>query len=128
MKRGSIALARGLCYEIAGPTDEEDDITGSDYGSVDIAEILSAEVERLRAAIAQTLDANSHLADGEVCTLLPLKVALRKSGAPWDGDELHNDRVEGRDAALSRRVPSHDGLCGNGSEVGAGDTAMKGKQ
>jgi len=23
-----------------------------------------------------------------------------------------NDRVEGRDAALSRRVPSHDGLCG----------------
>ena len=34
-----------------------------------------------------------------------------------------NDRVEGRDAALSRRVPSHDGLCGNGSEVGAGDTA-----
>lgn len=39
-----------------------------------------------------------------------------------------NDRVEGRDAALSRRVPSHDGLCGNGSEVGAGDTAMKGKQ
>lgn len=24
----------------------------------------------------------------------------------------YNDRVEGRDAALSRRVPSHDGLCG----------------
>jgi hypothetical protein len=39
-----------------------------------------------------------------------------------------NDRVEGRDAALSRRVPSHDGLCGNGSKVGAGETAMKGKQ
>ncbi len=39
-----------------------------------------------------------------------------------------NDRVEGRDAASSRRVPSHDGLCGNGTEVGAGDTAMKGKQ
>ena len=90
MKRGSIALARRLCYEIAGPTDEDDVITGSDYGSVAIAEILSAEVERLRAAICQTLDANSHLADGEVCTLLPLKVALRKSGAPWDGDELHN--------------------------------------
>lgn len=42
--------------------------------------------------------------------------------------ETANDRVEGRDAAPSRRVPSHDGLCGNGSEVGAGDTAMKGKQ
>ena len=26
-----------------------------------------------------------------------------------------NDRVEGRDAASSRRVPSHDGLCGNGN-------------
>lgn len=36
-----------------------------------------------------------------------------------------NDRVEGRDAALSRRVPSHDGLCGNGSKVGAGDTVRK---
>lgn len=36
-----------------------------------------------------------------------------------------NDRVEGRDAASSRRVPSHDGLCGNGSEVGAGDTAIQ---
>ena len=25
--------------------------------------------------------------------------------------ETPNDRVEGRDAASSRRVPSHDGLC-----------------
>ena len=90
MKRGTIALARSLCYEIAGPNDEDDDITGSDYGSVDIAEILSAEVERLRGAIGQTLDANAHLADGDVCTLLALKVALRESGEPWGGDELHN--------------------------------------
>lgn len=95
MKRGSIALARSLCYEIAGPTDEDDDMTGGGYGSVDIAEILSAEVERLRAAICQTLDANGHLADGDVCTLLPLKLALRESGAPWGGDELHNASNEG---------------------------------
>ena len=95
MKRGSIALARSLCYEIAGQTGEEDDITGSDYGSVEIAEILSAEVERLRAAICQTLDANGHMADGDVCTLLPLKLALRESGAPWDGDELHNVELTG---------------------------------
>ncbi len=27
--------------------------------------------------------------------------------------EAPNDRVEGRDAASSRRVPSHDGLAGN---------------
>ena len=52
-KRGSIALARQLCCEIAGATNEDDDISGSDYGSVDVAEILSAEVERLREALAQ---------------------------------------------------------------------------
>ena len=51
-KRGSIALARQLCYEIAGAT-SEDDIDGGGYGSVDIAEILSAEVVRLREALAQ---------------------------------------------------------------------------
>lgn len=95
MKRGSIELARSLCYEIAGATDETDDISGSGYGSVDVAEILSAEVERLRAAICQTLDENCHLADGEVCTLLALKVALRESGKPWNGDELHNAKVSG---------------------------------
>lgn len=50
MKRGSIELARRLCVEIAGFADEENnDIDGHDYGSVDIAEILSAEVVRLRA-------------------------------------------------------------------------------
>jgi hypothetical protein len=52
-KRGSIALARQLCYEIAGATSEDDDINGIDYGSVDVAEILSAEVERLRKALAR---------------------------------------------------------------------------
>ena len=52
-KRGSIALARQLCYEIAGATSEDDDISGHDYGSVDIAEILSAEVVQLREALAQ---------------------------------------------------------------------------
>ena len=44
----------------------------------------------MRQAIRQTLDANGHLADGEICTLLALKVALREVGTPWDGDELHN--------------------------------------
>ena len=51
-KRGSIALARQLCYEIAGAT-SEDDMDGGGYGSVDVAEILSAEVVRLREALAQ---------------------------------------------------------------------------
>ena len=52
-KRGSIALARSLCYQINGAADDSDDMDGSGYGSVDIAEILSAEIERLREALAQ---------------------------------------------------------------------------
>jgi hypothetical protein len=52
-KRGSIALARSLCYQINGAADEDNDMDGGGYGSVDVAEILSAEVERLREALAQ---------------------------------------------------------------------------
>jgi len=52
-KRGSIALARSLCYQINGAADDSDDIDGGGYGSVEVAEILSAEVERLREALAQ---------------------------------------------------------------------------
>jgi len=52
-KRGSIALARQLCYEIAGATNGDDDFSGSDYGSVDVAEILFAEIVRLREVLAQ---------------------------------------------------------------------------
>lgn len=51
----------------------------------------------LLQAIRQTLDENGHLADGEVCTLLPLKLALRKIGVPWQGDELPNDIAQGRE-------------------------------
>ena len=51
--KGSIALARSLCYQINGAADDSDDMDGGGYGSVDIAEILSAEVERLREALAQ---------------------------------------------------------------------------
>ena len=53
MKRGSIALARELCVQIAGYTDDDQDQYGHDYGSVDVAEILSAEVVRLQKALAQ---------------------------------------------------------------------------
>ena len=38
---------------------------------------LYAENERLRSAIQQTLDENGHLADGENCTLIVLKRALK---------------------------------------------------
>ena len=68
-KRGSIALARSLCYEIAGAT-SEDDISGSDYGSVDVAEILSAEVERLREALAQPEQEPSQWRDMVVVSLV----------------------------------------------------------
>lgn len=86
MSRGSIELARKLCCEIAGPPDEDDNMAGIGYGSVDVAEILSSEVVNLREAISNVLDDNRHLADGETCTLLGLKIALRESGSPWVGD------------------------------------------
>jgi len=41
--------------------------------------------------------------------------ALRKEQPRIEWLESSNDRVEGRDAASSRRVPSHDGLEGNGT-------------
>ena len=46
-------------------------------------ELIAARRERdeLAAAIRQTLDKNSHLADGEVCTLKSLKDALLTVGA-----------------------------------------------
>jgi hypothetical protein len=39
-----------------------------------------------------------------------------------------NDLAKPPGAALSRGVRLDDGLCGNGTKVGAGDTAMKGKK
>ena len=58
----------------------------------------------------------------------PRKCPIWRNGGRWSKDNCdffepakvvagdtapdgHNDRVEGRDAALSRRVPSHAGLC-----------------
>jgi hypothetical protein len=83
---GSIAFVRQLCVQINGePYPEDSD--GLGYGSVDIVEILSAEVLRLRQAILETLESNRHLADGDNCTLLPLKQALQNSGVPWFEDD-----------------------------------------
>jgi hypothetical protein len=36
-----------------------------------------------------------------------------------------NAKSQAPDAALSRQVACTDGLCGNGSKVGAGDTAAE---
>lgn len=49
-------------------------------------ELLAARRERdeLAAAIRQVLDENSHLADGEVCTLKRLKDALLAVGIDWE--------------------------------------------
>jgi len=38
---------------------------------------LKAENERLRTAIEETLEENGHLADGDICTLIKLKQALK---------------------------------------------------
>ena len=69
-KRGSIALARSLCYQINGAADEDDDMDGGGYGSVDVAEILSAEIERLREALAQPEQEPSQWRDMVVVSLV----------------------------------------------------------
>lgn len=42
--------------------------------------MLLGEIDRLRAAITKTLDENSHLADGDNCTLIELKRAVPEWG------------------------------------------------
>lgn len=55
---------------------------------IDLArEPLQAKIDALMQAIRQTLDENGHLADGENCTLIVLKRALREIGVPWKDDE-----------------------------------------
>ena len=54
-KKGSIELARWLCEDIAG------ELEGEAYGSVDVAEILSAEVERLRERMTELEHQNAAL-------------------------------------------------------------------
>jgi len=91
MKRGSIDLARRLCYEIAGPTDETDDMSGSGYGSVDIAEILSAEVERLRDILRidpGRLEIRMSIDDLHIKQFIP-KTALDRAGSPRGIVEQH---------------------------------------
>lgn len=51
------------------------------------ARLIDLAREPLLQAIRQTLDENGHLADGENCTLIVLKRALREVGVPWKGDE-----------------------------------------
>lgn len=58
MNRGSVELARRLCVEIAGYVDEDEDIDGLFYGSVDVAEILSAEIVRLRESLREIAEAS----------------------------------------------------------------------
>jgi hypothetical protein len=72
MKRGSIELARSLCEEIAGELPEDER-----YGSVDIAEILSAEVVRAREQRAELLEL---LKAAVACGMVPVSSA--KDGGP----------------------------------------------
>lgn len=41
-----------------------------------VARDAAIEIRKLRKAIAETLDENGHLADGDNCTLLKLKLAM----------------------------------------------------
>lgn len=61
-------------------------------------EAVENENRRLRAAIQQTLDENGHLADGENCTLIVLKRALKTPNVQADRrepiGEASNERSE----------------------------------
>ena len=46
------------------------------------------ERDELREAIRLTLDENGHLADGDVCTLIRLKLALRSNAALRGGEAV----------------------------------------
>ncbi len=50
--------------------------------------VLSAEVRRLRAVIAETLRDNAHLADGEDCTLINLRRAIAPNNALSNSHEI----------------------------------------
>jgi hypothetical protein len=85
MKRGTIALARSLCSQI---TDDYDGV----FGSVDIAEILSVEVERLRQRVAELealaqdrLEPMKEVADRFAHRLaLELECVLADRNVNWD--------------------------------------------
>lgn len=52
---------------------------------------LAATISDLRAAITETLAENRHLADGENCSLIKLKRAIKHKndcacGMPWEPD------------------------------------------
>ena len=47
------------------------------FGSeTELMRLAADEIERLEAAILQTIEENLHLADGDVCTLIKLKRAI----------------------------------------------------
>lgn len=73
-----------------------DEVKAKRYDDLaNLVEELHNDNMTLRQAIRKTLNENGHLADGENCTLIVLKQALRKVGTPWAGDELHNAEITG---------------------------------
>ena len=88
-KRGSIALARSLCYQINGAADDSDDMDGGGYGSVDIAEILSAEVLRLQKALAQPVQEQQQ-ARVDVITVNLMREGINKHRARELADHFVN--------------------------------------
>lgn len=108
-------------YRASYVHDERDARFGWELRNTEVHNINRAR-EILRAAICQTLDANGHLADGDVCTLMPLKLALRKVGYPWSGDipeDLSKCPQCGGDAdnGHDRCLPPSAYLCSKCSEL-----------
>ena len=81
--------------------------------------LLISDGRELTHAKAQRVKVSEHDGTEVIFNLRKNKffnVGMYLDGKSWAKDVRivrmpSNDRVEGRDAALSRRVPSHDGLC-----------------
>lgn len=90
MMIGSIELARTICEELKGELQD-----GEQYGSVDVAEILSAHVRRLQSELAEAVAANATLHDtcrGYEARLQSLHLG---SGGSSDDKNVRDQRENG---------------------------------
>lgn len=101
--RGSIALARRLCVEIAGCPED-----GNGYGSVEIAEILSAEVERLRKL--SICECDDGFTEHDTGTCVNCVTAMRSPNAQNEADKKRIDFLESlrnRPIFLNKKNPAY---------------------
>jgi hypothetical protein len=96
-KRGTIYLARKLCAEIEGAKEGESVEKGREYSSRDAAEILSAEVERLRELLSPVSDKYIIVRNEDLDILQKTVNNLIKEGYLPQGGIAITSYITGRD-------------------------------